>query len=99
MVRELWPEPWEPRPVYVDDDVYDSVKHLRLPVGVGYDYLKRIYNKIIQCPPGFTVDHIDMDRYNNVRENLRILTPLENQRRKNPPQRKRKIWIMKELPQ
>lgn len=39
----------------------------------------RMHRLIANAPPGFHVDHIDGDGLNNVRSNLRVATPSQNQ--------------------
>ena len=74
---------------YVDAKDYDSLSqwewHLN---GAGYaaryQRNKRIYmhREIMQPPPGMVVDHIDGNKSNNCRFNLRVCTRLENQHNK-----------------
>jgi len=67
----------------VDTEDYDKIVGERWHLCRGYavtgsngDYLhRRIFNKIAD---GYQVDHIDMDRLNNRRSNLRLVTIMQN---------------------
>ena len=68
----------------VDDEDYDRLVKYRWGFSDGYavrDH-KRIamHREIMQCPKGLVVDHIDGNRMNNQKYNLRIMTQSENMR-------------------
>lgn len=44
----------------------------------------RLHREIMNAPAGMFVDHIDGDSLNNTRANLRVCTPRENARNRNP---------------
>jgi len=74
----------------VDDDIYEWVSKYHWHVdNKGYarrgTYLKRklskwifLHEMIIPCPKGMMRDHIDGNRLNNCRSNLRIVTHQQN---------------------
>lgn len=43
-----------------------------------------LHREIMKAPPGVVVDHIDHDRLNNCRSNLRLCSPRENNRNRMP---------------
>lgn len=50
----------------------------------------RLHREVMQAPDGLETDHIDGDRLNNRRSNLRLVTPAENMQNKatpSPPER------------
>ena len=77
---------------YVDAADYDWLSRHTWHLNNGYaarqEKGRRIYmhREITQAPRGMVVDHIDANRTNNCRFNLRVCTPAENQRN----QRKRR---------
>lgn len=50
--------------------------YARTKIDGKYVYMHRL---LMQAPDGVEVDHIDLDRLNNRRSNLRIVTPAQNQ--------------------
>lgn len=40
--------------------------------------LTTMHNLIIECPNGMLIDHVDRDKLNNRRDNLRLVTPQQN---------------------
>ncbi len=76
--------------VLIDDDVYDwavAYRWGRLGGRPGHPYVGRIENNrvfylhrlVIGATHGEIVDHVDGDRLNNQRVNLRLVSPSENQ--------------------
>ncbi len=55
---------------------------------IGYKKLS-MHQMLVECQSGMYIDHIDGDRLNNTRENLRIVTPKQNQRNTRPKMGKR----------
>jgi hypothetical protein len=49
--------------------------------------LMRMHRVIVNAPAGYEVDHINMDKLDNRKCNLRICTRAENQRHKGKPKR------------
>ena len=43
----------------------------------------RLHRLIMQCPDDMTVDHLNQNHWNNQRENLEVVTGLENNRRQH----------------
>lgn len=69
----------------VDDDDYEKYNHLTWHLSdTGYAmgrYNKkraRLHRLIMNCPEGMTVDHLNGDRLDNRKSNLRICTQYEN---------------------
>ncbi len=54
-----------------------------------------MHQMLVDCKRGFFVDHIDGDRLNNTMENLRIVTPTQNQRNSRPRRGKKYKGIAK----
>jgi hypothetical protein len=71
----------------VDDDVYDWANKIRWNNN-GLNYVvtgrgntkKYLHRMITECPPEKVVDHINMNTFDNRRENLRIVTRSINNR-------------------
>lgn len=53
-------------------------------VGTGKKKTVRMHREILQTPPGMDTDHIDRNRLNNQRENLRVCTRSQNLANKGP---------------
>ncbi len=74
--------------VLIDDEDWELVKHYRISVRDGYVYLTRqanckhvemaMHRFLMGAERGEIVDHIDGNRANNTRANLRIVTMAEN---------------------
>lgn len=69
----------------VDDDDYKKYNHLRWYMSdTGYAVRRyngetyRLHRLIMNCPEGMVVDHLNGDRLDNRKCNLRICTQLEN---------------------
>lgn len=69
----------------VDDDDYKKYNHLRWHMSdTGYAVRRyngetyRLHRLIMNCPEGMVVDHLNGDRLDNRKCNLRICTQLEN---------------------
>ena len=79
------------RQTIIDSKDWNKVKHLHWLYGIGNVYVganiggrknhKQIllHRFIMDTPKGFHTDHINGDRLDNRRENLRICTPNQNQ--------------------
>lgn len=79
--------------VIVDDDIFEKVKNYRWTSSTG-GYVKRtvktekgwrnlkIHHVVLPVKDGFVVDHINFNKLDNRRENLRYLTNSENSYRK-----------------
>lgn len=66
------------------------------PRGAGRRATTDIHRLIVECPPGHCIDHIDRDKLNNRRSNLRVATNALNQAnrasRKGPNSPKGFTW-------
>lgn len=69
----------------IDADLYGALSKYKWHIsGDGYasrEYKRRIvgmHRDIMECPRGYVVDHINMDKLDNRRENLRICTKSQN---------------------
>jgi len=69
----------------VDQDIYEKYKYVKwgdcqgYVVGtIAYKTTIRLHRLIMNAPKGMEVDHIDGNRWNNVRTNLRLCTRTEN---------------------
>lgn len=83
----------------IDEDDYEIVSpfkwHLRpdgyastcLPRSFGMNRRARMHRLILGAPTGVEVDHIDHDRLNNTRANLRLCTRSQNHMNRRPPER------------
>jgi hypothetical protein len=77
--------------VIVDDDTFDWINGRTLRVDKSAPYAKiyldgknqYLHRIITSCPSGKQVDHINLNKLDNRRENLRIVTHAQNQ--KNQP--------------
>lgn len=66
----------------VDDEDYEMLKDVKWCVSDGYAYsakLGRMHRHILSAPQGLMVDHINGDKLDNRRENLRLCTNSLNQ--------------------
>lgn len=72
---------------FVSDEDYHKVKSIKWSISsggyvVGGNPQKKLHRVITNCPVGMEVDHIDGNRLNNRRENLRICTRAQNAKNK-----------------
>jgi hypothetical protein len=85
----------------VDAEDAPLVSQYRWRLNVGYAYvygLGSMQRLLMKPPKGKTVDHIDGDRLNNQRYNLRICTHAENMRNRNSAtgaSRFKGVWLCK----
>lgn len=86
-IKRLWPEIVY-RPILVDEDVYEDVKAKEFLVSLNSSQASWLARRIMDCPPGSQVDHINGDVFDNRRENLQILSPSENQKKRKPFKRR-----------
>ena len=61
----------------VDDDIYKKFKNKKLHLANGYAKTgdKKLHKLILECKKGEVIDHIDQNKLNNQRSNLRVTTP------------------------
>lgn len=70
----------------VDDDDYDILAQHKWCLSHGYavhrinGVASSMHREIICSPPGFEIDHINMDKLDNRKCNLRVCSTQENQR-------------------
>ncbi|PGF00842.1 HNH endonuclease [Bacillus toyonensis] len=66
----------------VDEDIFDEYRYKKLALSSGYAIHKRkfLHSHIMDTPMGKLTDHIDGNKMNNKRVNLRIVTKAENNR-------------------
>lgn len=68
----------------IDDEDWDKIKHLKLSTNVGYarGYSKRktyfIHRIILNAPKNMQVDHINNNRLDNRKSNLRLVNNKQN---------------------
>lgn len=64
------------RPIVVDDEDYEffSKYHYTVQVRMVYYAARRL----LGCPKGMEIDHINNDPFDNRKENLRVVTKQEN---------------------
>jgi len=75
----------------VDDEDFEKLSMFKWQLS-SYGYAKAVINKrhtfmhrlIMNAPEGMVVDHIDGDRLNNIKKNLRVCTVKENARNIKP---------------
>lgn len=72
----------------VDDEEYDRVNQYHWQMNAkGYAYIARkslfLHRLLLNAPAGIQVDHIDRNKLNNQKSNLRLAT--QNQNRRNTP--------------
>lgn len=78
-------------PVLIDDQDYEKVKNLKWKVD-HYGYVvayhktgkKRIHRIVMDAPKGSWIDHVNGDKLDNRRSNLRFCSRLENRRNSKP---------------
>jgi hypothetical protein len=71
--------------VIVDDEDFENLNKYSWnihPQGYATRFMKRMHRVIMNCPQGMVIDHINGDKLDNRKENLRICTQLENSRNK-----------------
>ena len=75
--------------IKVDDEDYEYLNQFSWHSSVGYatrDINHRtiyMHREIMNPTEGFQVDHINHDKFNNKRENLRLCTPRQNSRNRS----------------
>jgi hypothetical protein len=95
----------------VDDDIYEKYSHLKWYLSNGYacygakdsnfKSYERLHRIVLGCKKGEIVDHIDRNKLNNQRSNLRLVTTKENahnqSKRKNTKNKYKGVTFVKKL--
>lgn len=95
----------------VDDDIYQEYSHFKWYLSNGYicyrskdsnfKSYERLHRIILRAKKGQIVDHIDRNKLNNQRSNLRLVTPKENThnstKRRNTKNKYKGVCFVKRL--
>lgn len=76
--------------IRVDDEDFNQLNSVKWYINNGYAYNKKygsMHRFIMSAPYGMVVDHINHDRHDNRKENLRIVTVHENNIKANKQRR------------
>lgn len=84
MVKAVWPEEVDYRPILVDDEDYEWVKNFRLYYRLFHHSLNKRFKKELGIASSLHLDHSNGDEMDYRRVNLRAATTVQNARNRRP---------------